>query len=319
MKPTLSKTASKGVDFERRDVSFKSQGLKCAGWYYVPKGLMSDKKRPAIVMAHGYSAVKEMYLDKFAEKFVEVVAAPSYEEGVVEMLARQKSMRIIEMPRLEHLKEYRDLRYLSFMSLQDGGIMLQQSFINEIREPADFMPAAVKYKGKEYTTLREPDKQEYLDLIFGWSVLQGVTSNSVVFVKDGSTIAVGGGEQDRVGVAQHAVNKAYIKYADLLCFNRYSMPYNLLRLEVDQGKRPPEILDVIMEEASEVKGGLIGSCMVSDAFFPFRDGVDVGIREGITAVAHPGGSVRDHEVIEAVNEQDPPVAMVYTGQRCFRH
>jgi len=254
-----------------------------------------------------------------AEKFVEVVAAPSYEVGVVEMLARQKSMRIIEMPRLERLKDYRDLRYLSFMSLQDGGIMVQQSFVNEIREPGDFLPATARYKKKEYRAVREPDKAEYMDLIFGWAVLQGVTSNSVVFVKDGVTVAVGGGEQDRVGVAQHAVGKAYTKYADLLCFNRYSMPYNLLRLEVDQGRRPPEILDVIMEEAAQAKGGLIGSRMVSDAFFPFRDGVDVGLREGITAVAHPGGSVRDHEVIEAVNEQDPPVAMVYTGQRCFRH
>jgi phosphoribosylaminoimidazolecarboxamide formyltransferase/IMP cyclohydrolase len=59
--------------------------------------------------------------------------------------------------------------------------------------------------------------------------------------------------------------------------------------------------------------------MVSDAFFPFRDGVDVGIREGIAAVVHPGGSMRDWEVIEACNEAKPPVAMVFTGQRCFKH
>ncbi len=59
--------------------------------------------------------------------------------------------------------------------------------------------------------------------------------------------------------------------------------------------------------------------MVSDAFFPFRDGVDVGIRQGISAVCHPGGSVRDYEVIEACNEADPPVAMVFTGQRAFKH
>jgi phosphoribosylaminoimidazolecarboxamide formyltransferase/IMP cyclohydrolase len=57
--------------------------------------------------------------------------------------------------------------------------------------------------------------------------------------------------------------------------------------------------------------------MVSDAFFPFRDGADVGIREGISAVIQPGGSERDFEVIEACNEAD--VAMVFTGQRSFRH
>ncbi len=65
------------------------------------------------------------------------------------------------------------------------------------------------------------------------------------------------------------------------------------------------------------KGGLIGACMVSDAFFPFRDGVDVGIREGITAVVQPGGSNNDYQSIEACNASD--VAMVYTGQRSFKH
>lgn len=68
---TLFQHGAWSADFERRDATFKSQGLKCAGWYYVPKDLKPDEKRPAIVMAHGYSAVKEMYLDKFAEKFSE--------------------------------------------------------------------------------------------------------------------------------------------------------------------------------------------------------------------------------------------------------
>lgn len=55
--------------YERRDVTFKSQGLDCAAWYYVPAGLKPGEKRPAIVMAHGFSAVKEMYLDNYASKF----------------------------------------------------------------------------------------------------------------------------------------------------------------------------------------------------------------------------------------------------------
>ena len=69
----------------------------------------------------------------------------------------------------------------------------------------------------------------------------------------------------------------------------------------------------------EAKGGLKGAVMVSDAFFPFRDGVDVAIKEGITAFAQPGGSIRDLESILACNEADPPVAMVFTGERAFRH
>ena len=73
----------------------------------------------------------------------------------------------------------------------------------------------------------------------------------------------------------------------------------------------------IDEETKKARGGLSGAVMVSDGFFPFRDGVDVGIREGITAVIQPGGSVRDWEVIEACNEAN--VAMVFTGQRAFKH
>jgi phosphoribosylaminoimidazolecarboxamide formyltransferase/IMP cyclohydrolase len=59
--------------------------------------------------------------------------------------------------------------------------------------------------------------------------------------------------------------------------------------------------------------------MVSDAFFPFRDGVDVGIKEGVTSIVQPGGSERDFEVIEACTEPSPKVTMVFTGQRAFRH
>ena len=67
------------------------------------------------------------------------------------------------------------------------------------------------------------------------------------------------------------------------------------------------------EEGLEVAG----SVMASDAFFPFRDGIDTAAEVGITAVIQPGGSVRDKEVIEAANEND--IAMVFTGVRHFRH
>jgi phosphoribosylaminoimidazolecarboxamide formyltransferase/IMP cyclohydrolase len=57
--------------------------------------------------------------------------------------------------------------------------------------------------------------------------------------------------------------------------------------------------------------------MVSDAFFPFRDGIDIGLNEGVTAVIQPGGSINDYQSIEACNEVG--ATMVYTGQRSFRH
>jgi phosphoribosylaminoimidazolecarboxamide formyltransferase/IMP cyclohydrolase len=60
-----------------------------------------------------------------------------------------------------------------------------------------------------------------------------------------------------------------------------------------------------------------GSAMASDAFFPFRDGIDGAAEAGITAIIQPGGSMRDNEVISAANEHN--IAMVFTGMRHFRH
>jgi phosphoribosylaminoimidazolecarboxamide formyltransferase/IMP cyclohydrolase len=60
-----------------------------------------------------------------------------------------------------------------------------------------------------------------------------------------------------------------------------------------------------------------GSVLASDAFFPFRDGIDEAAKHGITAVIQPGGSVRDAEVIAACDEND--IAMVFTGIRHFKH
>lgn len=64
-------SGAQAADFERRDVTFTSQGSKCAAWYYVPAGMTPEERRPAIVMAHGYSGVKESYLAEFADKFAE--------------------------------------------------------------------------------------------------------------------------------------------------------------------------------------------------------------------------------------------------------
>jgi phosphoribosylaminoimidazolecarboxamide formyltransferase/IMP cyclohydrolase len=62
---------------------------------------------------------------------------------------------------------------------------------------------------------------------------------------------------------------------------------------------------------------LEGAVMASDAFFPFRDGIDAAAAAGIHAVVQPGGSIRDAEVIEAADEHG--MTMVFTGRRHFRH
>jgi phosphoribosylaminoimidazolecarboxamide formyltransferase/IMP cyclohydrolase len=60
-----------------------------------------------------------------------------------------------------------------------------------------------------------------------------------------------------------------------------------------------------------------GTCLASDAFFPFRDGVDRAAEAGVAAIIQPGGSVRDDEVIASAEEHG--IAMVFTGRRHFRH
>jgi len=70
-------------------------------------------------------------------------------------------------------------------------------------------------------------------------------------------------------------------------------------------------------KAADEKLEVRGSVMASDAFFPFRDGIDAAAEAGIAAVIQPGGSMRDGEVIAAADEHD--IAMVFTGMRHFRH
>ena len=252
-----------------------------------------------------------------SENYLEVVAAPDYEEGALGVLKKRANLRIIRISRIDRLRDYIDMRFVDFKSLIDGGLIVQQSPLNKIRSAGDFKLAETAYQGKTYKISREPSEMEMADLLFGWFVEQGVTSNSVIYVKDECTVGIGTGEQDRVGVAEIAVYKAYQKYADVLCFDRHKISYKDLDLAIEKGERPKEQKEQIDVLTCEARAGLIGAAMVSDAFFPFRDGVDVGIRQGIKAVVQPGGSMRDWEVIDACNEAG--VTMVLTGQRAFKH
>ena len=247
--------------------------------------------------------------DLIVENYAEVVVAPEFAEGVLDIFATKKNLRVIRIGNMQKLQEYDGARFVDFKSLIDGGIVAQWSFTPKTRKKEDMILAQASYKGQDYKVNREPTDKEYEDLLFGWMVEAGVTSNSVLYVKDGVTVGIGTGEQDRVGVAEIARDKAYRKLADRICWERHKKPYNVLDDEAEKAD--------IDKEVAEKKGGLPGSCMVSDAFFPFRDGVEVGIREGVTAVIQPGGSARDFESIEACNEAD--VTMVYTGQRSFKH
>jgi phosphoribosylaminoimidazolecarboxamide formyltransferase/IMP cyclohydrolase len=273
------------------------------------KAYMADR-----VAAFGGCIAVNRSLDRetaeaIAGQYAEVIVAPDFEEGVTEILSRRRNLRVIRIRNMERLQEFAAQRVVEFKSLIDGGLITQWSFVPQARESSDFKLASCEYKGKTYTVDRAPTEQEYADIRFGWLLESGITSNSVIYVKDGVSIGIGTGEQDRVGVAEIARDKAYRKLADRYCFEQYQVPYHDL---TDREKKAD-----IERRVEEEKGGLTGSTMISDAFFPFRDGVDVGLREGVTAVAHPGGSLNDYQSIEACNEAG--ATMVFTGQRSFKH
>ncbi len=297
----------------------------CGAAYGVdPADAFNRANRSDRIAAFGGAVVLNRPCDKataelLSGNYLEVVCAPEFEAGTLEILGRRKNLRVVRIARIDRLAEFEKFRFVDFKSLIDGGLIVQQSALNSIRSAADLKPAVTTYKGQEYKVEREPDARELDDMIFGWAVEHGVTSNSVIYVKDGCTTGIGTGEQDRVGVAEIAVHKAYIKYADILCFDTHGIPYADLALEIEQGKREKADKEAIDAKTKADKAGLPGSVMISDAFFPFRDGADVGIRQGITAILQAGGSARDFETIIACNEAQPKVAMKYTGQRSFKH
>jgi len=247
--------------------------------------------------------------EAISQQYAEVVVAPDFEEGVMGIFARKKNLRVMRIGAMERLQTYVGRHFVDLKSLIDGGVIAQWSFVPVTRGPADLTLAECDYKGKTFRIKRPPTEKEYADLLFGWYVEAGVTSNSVIYVKDEVTVGIGTGEQDRVGVAEIARDKAYRKLADRYCFEAHGIGYN----DFKDAARKAEIDARVAQE----KGGLIGAAMVSDAFFPFRDGVDVGIREGIRSVIQPGGSENDYQAIEACNEAG--VTMVFTGQRSFKH
>lgn len=234
--------------------------------------------------------------------YVEGVAAPEFEEGVMDILERKKDIRVISFSNLDEVPKFigdggggvYDIR-----TLPTGRVLVQQPYLSSIRGPTDLIFDSLVKKGdKSYIVNRDPTFGEVADLMTAWYVNLGVRSNGIVFVKDGVTVAVGTGQQERVGAIEHAVVKAYQKAMD-----REGIVY--------------DPIDGAAQRHALSENPLDGAVMSSDAFFPFRDSIDVVAAHGVSAVIQPGGSTNDSEVIEAVNEHG--MSMTFTRERCFGH
>jgi phosphoribosylaminoimidazolecarboxamide formyltransferase/IMP cyclohydrolase len=127
-------------------------------------------------------------------------------------------------------------------------------------------------------TRRAPTDRERADMDLAWRLVRGATSNAIILVRDGMLIGLGAGQTSRVDAARLAI-----------------------------------------EKARQVLGParLAGAACASDAFFPFPDAVEACLAAGVTAFVQPGGSVRDAEVVAAVDAAG--ATMLVTGIRHFRH
>jgi phosphoribosylaminoimidazolecarboxamide formyltransferase/IMP cyclohydrolase len=132
--------------------------------------------------------------------------------------------------------------------------------------------------GLRVVTKRKPTENEMKAMLYAWKIVKYVKSNAIVFAKENRAVGIGAGQMKRVDAAKLAAMIA----------NDYSGPDSLK-----------------------------GCAMASDAFFPFRDGIDFAAKLGVTAIIQPGGSIKDAEVIKAADEHN--IAMVFTGTRHFKH
>jgi phosphoribosylaminoimidazolecarboxamide formyltransferase/IMP cyclohydrolase len=193
--------------------------------------------------------------EQVAEIFTEVVLAPGYEDGAVELLSKKPSIRLLTVP--SGSLSPVELRPVS------GGVLLQVA--DRLQAPGDD-PAG-------WTLATGEPLEDLSDLVFAWRAVRAVKSNAILLASDGATVGVGMGQVNRVDAAKLAVARA--------------------------GERAA------------------GSVAASDAFFPFADGLQVLVDAGVRAVAQPGGSVRDEEVVAAAKAAG--VTMYLTGTRHFFH
>ena len=178
----------------------------------------------------------------------------------------------------------KNLRLLTTESLPDprmAGLAYRQVAGGFLVQDRD--GAALSPFDLRVVTRRTPSPEEMIDLLFAWTVAKHVKSNAIIYARDGATVGIGAGQMSRIDSTRIAARKSQ----DMAGAMGLSAPLTH------------------------------GSVVASDAFFPFADGLLAAAEAGATAVIQPGGSLRDDDVIAAADAAN--LAMIFTGQRHFRH
>jgi phosphoribosylaminoimidazolecarboxamide formyltransferase/IMP cyclohydrolase len=146
---------------------------------------------------------------------------------------------------------------------------------------------AVLFNEWKVVTEKAPTAQESAEMAFGMTMAIFVKSNAIVVVRDRVAVALAGGQVNRIWPTEQSLSRA------------------------------KALTDAGFPDARGNSSNAPATVMVSDAFFPFADCVEMAAKYGIKAIVQPGGSMRDQESIDAANRLG--IAMVFTGARHFKH
>jgi phosphoribosylaminoimidazolecarboxamide formyltransferase/IMP cyclohydrolase len=218
------------------------------------------------------------FAQELSKQFIEVLLAPGYDAAALEALQVKKNVRLLELGDWPPAAEPRDTR--SARIPEPASEVESKPVIGgQLVQTHDVVSETREQM--RATSARQPSEPEWRDMLFAWTVCRHVRSNAIVIAAGAATIGIGAGQMSRVDAVRIAV-----------------------------------------EKAREFQGGrdsnpLAGAALASDAFFPFADGPQLALDAGVSAIIQPGGSVRDDEVVAAVDAAG--AAMVATGVRHFRH
>ncbi len=265
--------------------------------------ILKTKKNLRILKLKNLSAREAKYdAEKMHDIFLEIVAAPDFDDDALEILKTKKNLRILKLKNLSAREAKYDIKYL------EGKVLVQELNKEMIKE-------------MNVVTEAKPSEAEMSDMEFGMRVVKYVKSNAVCIVKNGVTLAIGGGQTSRVWALENAIhnnpdkdfNGAVVKYvkSNAVCIVKNGVT---LAIGGGQTSRVWALENAIHNNPDKDFNGAV---LASDAFFPFNDCVEVAHKAGITAVVQPGGSVRDQDSIDLCNEYG--MSMVFTGYRHFRH
>lgn len=217
----LSQTNLSDVDRALRIIRYFDRPAFAVMKHLIPSGFASTRGNEALktiyvkaresdpIAAYGGVVVTNKNIDgataeEIATTFVEVVAAPGFDDKAVSILNEKKNLRIVEY-RLSDLA--RTCKFvgdtithsdLEFITLLDGALIVSDPFLTRIKDKCDVTVA----------TKKVPTDREYEDMIFSWYIGIGVRSNSIVVSKESGTLGIGAGQQDRVTAVRLAVEKA---------------------------------------------------------------------------------------------------------------